>query len=77
MVRTGAGVLTDLSPCVSQNLYDSDADFQVADRVVELTAARGVAPPQVALAWLLAQSGMSVPADRSRSTRLEPARRGC
>jgi aryl-alcohol dehydrogenase-like predicted oxidoreductase len=39
----------------------SDADFDVVDRVVELAAQRGVAPAQVALAWLLHKPGVSAP----------------
>jgi aryl-alcohol dehydrogenase (NADP+) len=44
-----------------QKLYYSDADFNVADRVVEVAGERGVKPTQVALAWLLAQPGVTAP----------------
>jgi 1-deoxyxylulose-5-phosphate synthase len=44
-----------------QQLYYSDADFAVADRVVELAARRGVKPTQVALAWILTQPGVTAP----------------
>jgi aryl-alcohol dehydrogenase (NADP+) len=44
-----------------QKLYYSDADFNVADRVVEVAGERGVKPTQVALAWLLAQHGVTAP----------------
>ena len=44
-----------------QRLYYSDADFAVAGRVVELAAARGVKPTQIALAWILAQTGVTSP----------------
>jgi len=42
-------------------LYYSDADYDVADRVVEVAAARGVAPAQVALAWLLHKPAVTAP----------------
>jgi len=42
-------------------LYYSDSDFAVADRCVELAARRGVKPTQIALAWLLAQPGVTAP----------------
>jgi aryl-alcohol dehydrogenase (NADP+) len=44
-----------------QKLYYTDADFDVAARVVEVAGARGVKPTQVALAWLLAQPGVTAP----------------
>ena len=42
-------------------LYYSDADYDVADRVVEVAEARGVAPAQVALAWLLHKPAVTAP----------------
>jgi len=45
----------------AHNLYYSDADFDVAERVVEVARARGVAPAQIALAWLLRQPGVTAP----------------
>ena len=42
-------------------LYYQDADYDVADRVVELAAAKGVRPIQVALAWVLRQPGVAAP----------------
>ncbi len=42
-------------------LYYSDADYDVADRVVEVAKARGVAPAQIALAWLLNKPGVTAP----------------
>jgi len=44
-----------------QKLYYSDADFAVAGRVVEVANARGVKPTQIALAWILAQPGITAP----------------
>jgi aryl-alcohol dehydrogenase (NADP+) len=42
-------------------LYRSDADYTIADRVTALAAARGVKPTQIALAWLLAKPGLTAP----------------
>jgi 1-deoxyxylulose-5-phosphate synthase len=45
----------------AHDLYYSDADYDVVDRVVEIAGAKGVAPAQVALAWLLRQPGVTAP----------------
>jgi 1-deoxyxylulose-5-phosphate synthase len=45
----------------SHQLYYSDADFAVADRVAELAERRGVKPAQIALAWLLGRPGVTAP----------------
>jgi aryl-alcohol dehydrogenase (NADP+) len=45
----------------AHQLYYSDADFAVADRVVELARRLAVKPAQVALAWLLGQPGVTAP----------------
>jgi aryl-alcohol dehydrogenase-like predicted oxidoreductase len=42
-------------------LYHSDADYEIADRVTSLAAERGVKPTQIALAWLLAKPGVTAP----------------
>jgi aryl-alcohol dehydrogenase-like predicted oxidoreductase len=42
-------------------LYKPEIDFEVVDRVVEVASARGVAPAQVALAWLLHRPGVTAP----------------
>jgi len=42
-------------------LYDQPTDFDVVDAVVEVAAARDVAPAQIALAWLLAKPGVAAP----------------
>jgi aryl-alcohol dehydrogenase (NADP+) len=42
-------------------LYYTEADYQIADRVVEVAAKRGVLPIQVALAWVIQQPGISAP----------------
>ena len=45
----------------AQSLYYADSDFRVVDRVVEIAGGRGVAPAQVALAWILRQPGVAAP----------------
>jgi aryl-alcohol dehydrogenase-like predicted oxidoreductase len=45
----------------AHEMYYADADFVIADRVVELAKRRGVQPAQIALAWLLAQPGVTAP----------------
>jgi aryl-alcohol dehydrogenase-like predicted oxidoreductase len=45
----------------AHQMYYTDADFAVADRVSEIAARRGVKPMQVALAWLLAKPGVTAP----------------
>jgi aryl-alcohol dehydrogenase-like predicted oxidoreductase len=42
-------------------LYDQPTDFDVVDAVVEVAGARDVTPAQVALAWVLANPGVSAP----------------
>jgi aryl-alcohol dehydrogenase-like predicted oxidoreductase len=43
------------------SLYTPEVDFDVVDRVVELSSARGVPAAQVALAWLLHRPGVTAP----------------
>jgi 1-deoxyxylulose-5-phosphate synthase len=43
------------------NLYYSDADYEIADRVVEVGKRKQVLPIQVALAWILRQPGVTAP----------------
>jgi aryl-alcohol dehydrogenase (NADP+) len=56
-----AATAREQSDTFAHGLYYSDADYDVADRVVEVAGARGVAPAQIALAWLLAQAGVTAP----------------
>lgn len=42
-------------------MYFQEADFAVVDRVVDLAERLAVSPAQVALAWLLAQPGVTAP----------------
>jgi len=45
----------------AHEMYYSDDDFTVVDRVSEIARKRGVPNAQVALAWLLAQPGVTAP----------------
>jgi aryl-alcohol dehydrogenase-like predicted oxidoreductase len=46
---------------LSEQFYSEMSDFDVADRVAEVGAERGVSPAQVALAWLLHRPGVTAP----------------
>jgi 1-deoxyxylulose-5-phosphate synthase len=52
--RAGADPLSD-------ERYNSPGDFDVVDRLVEVAAARGAPPAQVALAWLLSRPAVTAP----------------
>ena len=43
------------------NLYYTDADYDIAERVVEVAQRKGVLPIQVALSWILRQPGVAAP----------------
>lgn len=59
---------------LARGMYYADTDFEVADRVAAVAAARGVAPAQVALAWLLRQPGVTSPiVGATRMAHLEQA----
>ena len=45
----------------AHNMYYEDSDFAVVDRVVEVAKEVGVAPAQVALAWMLQKPGITAP----------------
>jgi aryl-alcohol dehydrogenase (NADP+) len=45
----------------AQQMYYQGADFAVVDRVTEIARRRGVSNAQVALAWVLAQPGITAP----------------
>jgi aryl-alcohol dehydrogenase-like predicted oxidoreductase len=45
----------------AHDLYYADADYDVAERNAEIAREKGVSPAQVALAWLLAQPGVTAP----------------
>jgi aryl-alcohol dehydrogenase-like predicted oxidoreductase len=46
---------------IAHKLYYSDADFRIVDAVSAVAARRGVSPAQIALAWVLAQPGVTAP----------------
>lgn len=45
----------------ADEMYFAEADFAVVDAVVRLAELRGVLPAQIALAWLLHQTGLTAP----------------
>lgn len=45
----------------SRHLLQEDKDFDVLDAVLEVAEKRGIAPAQIALAWLLHQPGVTAP----------------
>jgi len=45
----------------TDSLYGRPEDFDVADRVAEVAAERGLPPAQLALAWLLHRPGVTAP----------------
>jgi aryl-alcohol dehydrogenase (NADP+) len=58
----------------AKHMYYQPEDFEVVDRVVALAEGRGLRPAQVALAWLLAQPGVTAPIiGASRPEHLEEA----
>jgi 1-deoxyxylulose-5-phosphate synthase len=62
--RTRGGALNTTrsgSDPLSDSQYNTDADFDVADRVTEVARERDVPPARVALAWLLHKPGVTAP----------------
>jgi aryl-alcohol dehydrogenase (NADP+) len=59
--RARGGTLRAAHDDYGHDLYGSDADVQVAERVADVAAQRGVSPSQLALAWVLAQPGITAP----------------
>jgi 1-deoxyxylulose-5-phosphate synthase len=45
----------------AHRLYYADSDFRIVDCVVAIAREHGVAPAQIALAWILHQPGISAP----------------
>jgi len=45
----------------AHQMYYADSDFTIVERVVELAKRRGVAPAQIALAWVLNRPGITAP----------------
>ena len=44
-----------------RKLYYKDSDFKIVDRITEIAKQHGVSNAQIALAWLLAQPGITAP----------------
>ena len=58
----------------AHNMYYEESDFAVVDAVSEIARTRGVPNAQVALAWLLAQPGVTAPiVGASKMSHLEDA----
>jgi len=58
----------------AHQLYYTDTDFQIVERVVELAQKHGRSPAQVALAWILRQPGVVAPIiGASKMSHLEEA----
>ncbi len=55
------GTTRGKSDGMAKDWYDQESDVAVADAVVSLAEARGDAPAQVALAWLLHQPAVTAP----------------
>ena len=53
--------LREQNDAYGHSLYYADADYLVADRVVEVAKKKGVMPIQVALAWVLGKPGIAAP----------------
>lgn len=58
----------------AQQMYTRDSDFEIAERVAEVAAARGASRASVALAWLLSRPGVTAPIiGASKTKHLEDA----
>lgn len=57
----GGATVRAKTDAFAHGMYYEDCDFDVAERVAGIAADRGVAPAQVALAWLLRQPGVTAP----------------
>jgi 1-deoxyxylulose-5-phosphate synthase len=58
----------------AHRLYYAESDFRIVDHVAALARERGVAPAQIALAWILHQPGITAPiVGASKAEQLEQA----
>ena len=70
----GGATVRAKTDAFAHNMYYADTDFEVAERVAAIAAGRGVAPAQVAMAWLLRQPGVTAPIiGATKMTHLEQA----
>ena len=51
----------DTSDQMAHDYYFKEIDFAILERVVNLAREKGVKPAQIALAWLLHQTGVTAP----------------
>jgi aryl-alcohol dehydrogenase (NADP+) len=58
---TDADTLRGRTDSYAHGMYYAREDFRIADQVREIADRRGVAPAQVALAWVLRQPGITAP----------------
>jgi aryl-alcohol dehydrogenase-like predicted oxidoreductase len=59
---------------IAHKLYYQDSDFRIVERVSAVAARRGVSAAQIALAWVLAQPGITAPiVGASKMPQLEEA----
>ena len=59
---------------IAHKLYYQDSDFRIVERVSAVAARRGVSAAQIALAWVLAQPGITAPiVGASKTPQLEEA----
>jgi len=56
-----SATLREQNDAYGHSLYYADADYDIADRVVEVASRKGVLPIQVALAWVLRKPGVVAP----------------
>jgi 1-deoxyxylulose-5-phosphate synthase len=56
-----AGTVRSQTDKYTKELYYSDTDYTIVERVTALAAERGVTAAQIALAWLLAKPGVTAP----------------
>jgi aryl-alcohol dehydrogenase (NADP+) len=59
--RGGGAETTRARSDAFAQMYDRPEDFDVAERVVAVAGRHGVPPARIALAWLLAQPGVTAP----------------
>jgi 1-deoxyxylulose-5-phosphate synthase len=59
--RTGGSTSRAQGDQVAKQIYYTDDDFAVAERLAEVAQDRGAPPMQVALAWILAKDAVTAP----------------
>lgn len=59
--RESAGSARSAGDAIAAQLYGSDTDFAIIDRVKARASERNATPSQLALAWLLSRPGTTIP----------------